>query len=419
MVNLESSCASATEITDQTIPHHMRFAEFLSVPVDNILYCVALSLYVVSYLIGSVNASVLFGISLPALSLVLQMCALVLLALKIVLQRFSHLAVLCMLGLVVICGISISVNSALQVSWLVLLAVCAQNISWKSIAKSVLGASSFVLVAVVGLHLLGTIEAVTMARDGIIRTSLGFAHPNNFGQVVFIAFSAAACLCYKKKRWLLIVSAISIVAVLRLSNSRTAALGIVMLFTLSCLPDTPHVLGVLWKIALALFLSLLLLSFVLPIVWDRNSTIIIEIDKLLSGRIYYSSYYLREYPVKMFGYDFAGISQLLSASGQYTIDAVIMLDNAYCRLLIQYGIIPFCLFCSFYLGAISSSNTTAPLLCGLLTYALLGFSECSMLYPACNFYLVAASALLLSNVNSASNRSVATINVRNHSEQFY
>lgn len=420
MTKFESSHIVSSGISRCKSSHNTRLSVLLTVPIANALFCSALFLYAVSYLIGSVNASTLFGISLNVMSLAFQLCALVLLSFKIILQKYSHLAVLSMLSLVVICGISISANSALQVTWLVLFAVCAQNLSWRSIAKSVLAATLLIILVVVTLHFFGIVEAVTMVRDGRFRTSLGFAHPNNFGQVVFIAFSAAASLSFKKRGRLLIVAGIATAAVLGISNSRTAALGIVMLSMLSCLSDTSRMLGLLQKIAAVAFLALLSLSFLLPILWNRNPAQLEAINELLSGRIYYSSYYLLEYPPKLFGYNFSGITRLLSASGQYAVDTVIMLDNAYCRLLIQYGIIPFFLFCCFYLRAISISIGAAPQLCGLLTYALLGFSECSMLYPACNFYLIAAGALLLSRLNAESNNfSAVTTHTRSLAGHFH
>ena len=68
-----------------------------------------------------------------------------------------------------------------------------------------------------------------------------------------------------------------------------------------------------------------------------------------------------------------------------------MLDNAYCRLLIQYGLIPFTAFVAFYCVAINKARLSAHVtFMGLVLYSLMGFVECGMLYPACNFFILMA-----------------------------
>ena len=45
---------------------------------------------------------------------------------------------------------------------------------------------------VVGLNSVGAIPSVLMLRgSNFVRNSMGFAHPNNFGQLLFIAYSAS------------------------------------------------------------------------------------------------------------------------------------------------------------------------------------------------------------------------------------
>ena len=79
------------------------WTEIKRVNAGAVLFSFALALFSTSYYIGSVNANNVFGISLAALSLVFELCALAFLLLKLLLQKTSHVKVLVGLLLILIC----------------------------------------------------------------------------------------------------------------------------------------------------------------------------------------------------------------------------------------------------------------------------------------------------------------------------
>lgn len=86
------------------------WTEIIRANAGAVMFSFALALFSVSYYIGSVNATNVFGISLAVLSLVLELFALAFLLLKLLLQKTSHVKVLVGLLLILICVGSLKSN---------------------------------------------------------------------------------------------------------------------------------------------------------------------------------------------------------------------------------------------------------------------------------------------------------------------
>ena len=157
------------------------WTEIIRANAGAVLFSFALALFSVSYYIGSVNATNVFGISLAVFSLVLELFALAFLLLKLLLQKTSHVKVLVGLLLILICVGSLKSNKAPQIIWLALFCLCAEDVPEYYISRSILVSSVFMLLMVVGLNSVGAIPSVLMSRgSNFVRNSMGFAHPNNF-----------------------------------------------------------------------------------------------------------------------------------------------------------------------------------------------------------------------------------------------
>ena len=372
-------------------------AKLNTIKLDSLLFYIATAAYSFSYYLGSVNATSLFGIPLSALSSALQIVALGLLFLKMIIQRNSHAKVILTLALIVICALSIKSNRAPQIIWLAILCLSVDEVPLDNIAKPFLVSSVGVVAVVISLNFLGLIPSVYMARGShFFRNSMGFSHPNNFGQILFILFAANSIL--EKKDCQILGLFCALIALL-VADSKTSAVGIlVFAFFSRFFKSSSH----LKKRSLALSLLPLLfclISFLLPLIWNNGGKpLLYQLDSVLTNRIFYSAYYFQNYHLSLFGNSLTEIMSLPSATGNYVIETRVILDNAYCRLLIQYGLIPLAFFIAFYCFALYKTFEVFPVVFfGLLIFSVMGFVECGMIYPACNFFLVIASGALQKN----------------------
>ena len=238
-----------------------------------------------SYYIGSVNANNVFGISLAVLSLVFELCALAFLLLKLLLQKTSHVKVLVGLLLILICVGSLKSNKAPQIIWLALLCLCAEDVPESYISRPILVSSVLTLLMVVGLNSVGAIPSVLMSRgSNFVRNSMGFAHPNNFGQLLFIAYSAS--IFELKGRSGLVGIFCFAIAFFRsgfknfCSRHFRMALYSVILFRSP--RSKPY--GSLFTF-LPLFLAIV--SIALPFMWSHGiNTWLVQLDNLMTNRIF-------------------------------------------------------------------------------------------------------------------------------------
>ena len=294
------------------------WTEIIRANAGAVMFSFALALFSVSYYIGSVNATNVFGISLAVLSLVLELFALAFLLLKLLLQKTSHVKVLVGLLLILICVGSLKSNKAPQIIWLALFCLCAEDVPEYYISRSILVSSVFMLLMVVGLNSVGAIPSVLMSRgSNFVRNSMGFAHPNNFGQLLFIAYSASI---FELKGRSGLAGIFCFAIAFFVADSKTSAAGIFVMALYSVISfrsprSKPY--GSLFTF-LPLFLAII--SIALPFMWSHGANkCLVQLDNLMTNRIFYSAYYFENYPLTVFGNDLTAIVSLPSATGGYLI----------------------------------------------------------------------------------------------------
>lgn len=366
------------------------WTEIIRANAGAVLFSFALAFFSFSYYIGSVNATNVFGISLAVLSLVLELCALAFLLLKLLLQKTSHVKVLVGLLLVLICVGSLKSNKAPQIIWLALFCLCTEDVPESYISRPILVSSVFMLLMVVGLNSVGVIPSVLMSRgSNFVRNSMGFAHPNNFGQLLFIAYSASI---FELKGRSGLAGIFCFAIAFFVADSKTSAAGIFAMALYSVISFRSPRSKPYGPLFTFLPLILAIVSIALPLMWSHGANKwLVQLDNLMTNRVFYSAYYFENYPLTVFGNDLTAIVSLPSATGGYLIQTRVMLDNAYCRLLVQYGLIPLTAFVAFYCVVINKARISAHVtFMGLVLYSLMGFVECGMLYLACNFFMLMA-----------------------------
>lgn len=220
----------------------------------------------------------------------------------------------------------------------------------------------------------------------------GFCHRNVLGANVAILCLAWFYLRYRRLKIQDIIVWSAVAAVFyRLASSRTSLL--IMMITIVGVylfqekeqlimnyPKTRKIL--LWG-----FVSIVFLCILCTVFYVRYNFFWEIIDKIFTKRIRFAHYCFKEYGLSLFGQRIPFVSSIQAQSGD--IDKLI-LDNAYMRALLYYGIIPGALYLFSYFKALEMSflKKDCALVVSLVIFAVYGLSERYMLDICYQFPLI-------------------------------
>lgn len=213
-----------------------------------------------------------------------------------------------------------------------------KNISYEKVFKVAFGVRLILYILTISLAILGILEnkKIIHWRDSagfFYRYSLGYSHPNLLHSTLFILVILFIYLFYKKLN-IKLYSFIFLVNLLiyKFSVSRTGFYGVIatILFTIF-MKNSKGIFK--YKIIKLVVPGCILFTFITAILYEKVEFINI-LDRLLSGRIGYTSYFLNNYSMSLFG------------NNLYLDDNLI--DNSYIILLANYGIIIFVLYLISY-----------------------------------------------------------------------
>lgn len=222
----------------------------------------------------------------------------------------------------------------------------------------------------------------------------GFCHRNVLGANVAILCLAWFYLRYRRLKIQDVIVWITVAAVFyKLASSRTSLL--IMMLTIvgvylfqekeQLIMDYPKTR----KILLWGFVSIVFLCILCTVFYVRYNFFWEIIDKIFTKRIRFAHYCFKEYGLSLFGQRIPFVSSIQAQSGD--IDKLI-LDNAYMRALLYYGIIPGALYLFSYFKALEMSflKKDCALVVSLVIFAVYGLSERYMLDICYQFPLIVA-----------------------------
>lgn len=212
---------------------------------------------------------------------------------------------------------------------------------------------TFFLLLIVGLYFLGFTNNYIMYRDsGIIRSSMGFSHPNIFGAFVFSIYCEYLYINHQKLRtiFLIFLSLLVTFIISYFSDSRGSYLSVILLCGMVLFYRFPIFKvfdNKLVKTAINYsFVIFALFSVFLSLKYVPTSNFFLKLDSILSGRIKFGNMFLNDYSIKLLG-------NRLHLVGTYeahlTGQRSLILDNSYIKLILQYGVIPFLIFMISYI----------------------------------------------------------------------
>ncbi len=205
-----------------------------------------------------------------------------------------------------------------------------KNVDINKLLKNMLNVRVTTFTITISLAILGIISKgeMVMWRNGVmdVRTSLGYSHPNILHLSLFIII-ALYIMCYYDKIKLKNYALLLLINVLfyGFSVSRTGFAVTSFLIIISYLSTLQRkkLNIIIKKSPKYLFLFLLFMSIITGIFYS-SSSIIQNLNVILNGRIAYSSFYLNNYDLSLFG---------------STLKKGAILDNSYILFVVQYGIL--------------------------------------------------------------------------------
>lgn len=245
-----------------------------------------------------------------------------------------------------------------------------RNIDYRLVCKFFVIAQLFVILARICLIHLGMIseEIISLeykTESGNLYHDLGYGNPNTAGMVFFFLVVSLHLILYDTHKWFsfILIILISLFA-LYYTASRTSFLTSLLLLSTYVIPSV-IVKKILYNKYFLFLIPFLILSPLLFGNWILSNYE--EINDLLSNRIYivYLLMELFKTPISLL-------------TGIVIEDEGIPIDNVFCYMLINYGIVAVLFFTFQYIKIIRSRyNISIVMLVPLLLIIVSGFGEAS------------------------------------------
>lgn len=286
---------------------------------------------------------------------------------------------------------SISANNILLLGFLFI--ICSKNIDPNKFIRFDMILKIILTILIILSWKLGIITEVVMHRtDGIIRHSLGFGHPNGLGKVLFCICAEIIYLNFKNmkiKDYFLIIIAFLISNFI--CDCRGATIAIIILILIQKIQSKHNIISK--KILISLPLILTFFSFISALLFIKNpgNELLLNINKLTSGRIKCAADFISNYPLNLFGNVFEFLGQW-NTRGQY----LTVLDNSFVFLPLQFGLISAIIVLLFSTKVISHliKNKNMPAVYCISAFLILGLMENCAFNINSNSMIIFASSLV-------------------------
>lgn len=281
--------------------------------------------------------------------------------------------------------------------WLFIIA--ANNISFTKVVELTYILLTVLIISVVLLCFLGVFEDFVLFRNGQMRHSLGFAHPNTLGERIFQWLICRVYLRWKKIDIKdIVVMLLSLAVVFYVANSQTATICILLLivFILIYLLLIRHfktAKSAFWIFVFSLSILFPVVSIYLAIAGIKN-TFFFELDYALSHRFLFANKVYLLYGSTLLGQNIyipGGFGELKGLSER------LWLDNAYAYIWLKLGSVFLILFIYIYWETLYRFRKYCYITLVLFLYALYGLMEQSLVQLTHNIFLLLFAWSIYSN----------------------
>lgn len=281
---------------------------------------------------------------------------------------------------------------------LCLVTLCSLKVDFDDIVKKDIYFKIFLFIFIFASYLGGYVETQVFIRDGVLRYALGFNQPNAFGFFLLSLFLEYVYLKRNKiKLAHIVIAFIPVFYLINLAKSRAAQISICLFMLIYCISYIKKRIKLRnnsfstkkknpIKIAAPLFLILTVLSFYITYSYLGGSSFAKIIDELLSERIYLQSIFVQLYDITLIGNE---------------INYFDTLDNAYMRIILNFGLIVWILYVYIYNSIASHAIRKNDNIIMMIVFVFLiyGLMEWYIIRPALNIFLIYFSTSMLEYKN--------------------
>lgn len=257
-----------------------------------------------------------------------------------------------------------------------------------------------VLLLAIILTACDNIEQTTLIIDGVVVGSFGFISPNRFAATLMSGQIGLYYIFFNNKKGTAFAHMTAILIalfshlILKSDGGTIMALAsIVFRLIVSCVRCKSYSK---LRAFLAVASTIVILgSVAVSATFNPANPLLNSLNSATGGRIEYAHYYIENYGIHAFGKDYTASNQPImygiAGSNQATTFVV---DNAYCHILLHYGIVPFLLFLIFHVRLVADKKYGDPISGEMFGYCLMilyGVVETVPLYICCNPFLLLLS----------------------------
>lgn len=342
--------------------------------------------------------------SVDGLAAAMKVAVIVLLAIKLIMRPPSWRGLLLGAALIVVAIVSRIQSVTEWALWIALFVVSADGIDIKNVALISLGVMGVLLVIdVIGTNNGFFIDNVVVRYrdDGteLLRHSFGLHHANTFAACLFTVTTALAVVTFGKNPIPAIAGNVASIIINTLFlDSRTFTAVAVMEIALLLVFYFVHgrkaqrVIGVL---LICLVAVVVLGSYWLMANYDPSRPLDELLNRVISLRFSYAHYYLGLKPLSLFGQSYGDVPPVSDANGA---PLIFLVDDSYCRMIMENGIIPTGLFLAGSFGLLIHEvrrGRWSPVLFGLSLMLVYASTENYLMQIAWNFCIIAIGSEFL------------------------
>lgn len=258
------------------------------------------------------------------------------------------------------------------------------------------------LLIVVALFKAGLTSNYYIYReDGSIRSSMGFSHPNNFGQYILVLCCDYIFLKFNKLKLIDYIIPIGGAIIIDIfSNSRTSIFCMLLLILLTLIYRfMPKIFEnkMIKKTIINIFLVFTIIAGLSVYLYNSGNPLFTKINDTLSNRLSYASRFLEEYNINLFGNE---ITMLYTQEARRAGLKPWVLDNSYLVCILRYGLVGYILIYFLTRSGLKKIYETKryEIIIMWIIFSLNGIFENYLFKIHFNPYLIILSYLLYDNI---------------------
>lgn len=251
---------------------------------------------------------------------------------KILLTMKYSIRELCLMGILLIGGgISAISSKDMRVLWFAIVFSASKNIDFDKLVRYSFRVMIICCMTFVIMYLCGLIEGSHSITDKGIRLSFGLGHANMCAAYYSLIIMFILYIYYNKiKIYHIILFVIGEYGVYLATKSNTGlivvSITLLMFIVVKYFPMQKFNI----KVIASAIIIIIAFFTILPIIYDKNISILKLLDKLMTGRLRQANYYYLNYGIRLFGNDIR--ADLLKVNTDN------ILDMGYAKMLINNGL---------------------------------------------------------------------------------